>query len=169
MLTCQKLRISAECWTSIGSSCHFFVVHIVSTCQTSARPATRETSETCDFQSCCGRVMRMHRVISLSFDTCKAANILKRFSKSFRHIWGILELPFSSGRWSRSTQPVARNNHTYKYHTIRNTFARPSKDSWWWSRCHNDQLFTFTIVYSISTQSCSKGAYARINPAFAKV
>ena len=95
MLTCQKLRISAECWTSIGSSCHFFVVHIVSTCQTSARPEldfrdwTRETSETRDFQACCVRVMRMHRVISLSFDTCKAANILKRFSKSLRHIWNI--------------------------------------------------------------------------------
>ena len=98
MLTCQKLRISAECWTSIGSSCHFFisfVVHIVSTCQTSARPEldfrdwTRETSETRDFQACCGRVMRI--------DTCKDAHILKRFSKSFRHIGAFWNFPSARG------------------------------------------------------------------------
>lgn len=165
MLTCQKLRISAECWTSIGSSCHFFisfVVHIVSTCQTSARPEldfrdwTRETSETRDFQACCGRVMRMRRVISLSFDTCKDAHILKRFSKSFRHIWGILELPFSSGKWSRSIQPVARNDHTYKYHT--NTIRIPSlahrkmlDDG---HVCYNDQLFTFTAFLRTFVPNC---------------
>lgn len=181
MLTCQKLRISAECWTSIGSSCHFFisfVVHIVSTCQTSARPEldfrdwTRETSETRDFQACCGRVMRMRRVISLSFDTCKDAHILKRFSKSFRHIGAFWNFPSARGSEADQFSQLRETTTHTSTIQIRSEYLHSPIE-----RCLMMVTFATTTNYlhlqhfsaHLFQTADAPGAYARINPAFAKV